>query len=480
MSSHSNIRRNSLFVFLTNAFRLLSNVALFVIIARFYGPAEFGQFAAIHVLATVFLIVADFGFDVLLIAKLPQHPREITTLTSKYFSTKLLSSFIASISFVAFAMLGRVGSNHADLALVFALYVFSSALVNFFCAFFKSMELMEEETKVSFVMNSFLLAGGSLVAAFSGSMLALASIFSLSRLLGLLSAVRRARRIVPQLAFKFTLIDRKELESVWVFGLHALLGTLYFVQDTLLLSHWSDSHNVGIYQAMFKLVSVSLLPGDVLIAATLPILSRLTIEDSGRWLAVGKLLHKTLFYVALIIGSATILFADSIVAVVYGPEYQAEGPAILRMLAVVVVLRYASDGSGAILTSSNRQVKRLTVVGTAVILNFFLNWYLIPLSGARGAATASLLTGAYVACGYIAYAWKDVRSWFREREVYLVGAFAVVMGFFTWWTNLSDWVALPLVLGLLTVVTLFKGYSDVERRTLFSPGRISSEVTLIQ
>jgi len=475
MSDIGRVRRNSLFVLLTNITRLISNFILFAIIARSYGPVEFGRFSAVHVLSTIFLIVADFGFDILLVSNLPKQRTNVAEATQRYLFTKGLFALVASLLMAVYAALGGVRAEALTLALVFAFYVFFSALINFFCAFFKAMEVMEEETKVSLLMNLLLLIGVVVLSWRAESVMSLAVMFSASRLIGLLYAVYRVNKLMPLRSLHFELVRRDEFRYVWVYGFHALLGALYFVQDTLLLSYWSDNYNVGIYQAVFKVIYASLLPGDVLIAALLPSLSRLNVESDERWKALGRLLHKTLLYVALSIAVVVLVYAEEVIGFVYGQEYLQDGPTVLRLLVVVVVLRYASDGSGAILTSANEQGKRLKVVATAAFANLLLNWYLIPQMGARGAGVASVVTGVFVAIGYVAYAWEQVRLWFKEIDVYLILGFAVLIGLAAWWANLPIWIAAPVMLCCLLPVILFKGYTESERHALFSMNRIPAE-----
>ncbi|HED05429.1 MAG TPA: hypothetical protein ENI61_01945, partial [Ignavibacteria bacterium] len=63
MTEAKRIRKNYLFSFLSISSRLIANVIVFWIIARYYGPDIFGQFSLAHTIATISILLGDFGLD---------------------------------------------------------------------------------------------------------------------------------------------------------------------------------------------------------------------------------------------------------------------------------------------------------------------------------------------------------------------------------------------------------------------------------
>lgn len=468
MSGRFHIKRNSWLVLLSNIFRLVTNVILFVVIARSYEPEEFGRFATAHLFSTVFLLVADFGFDQLLVASVPRKRETAAGVFQGYLSTKIVFACIASLVMATYGLLGGMSTEAAQLMVVFSVYVLLSSLANYFFALFKSFEAMEEETKVAFLMNSLLLVSILVLASQGVSVLVLSIAFVGSRIVGLTMACWRANKYVPLRKFRFKLVSRIELRKVWVFGLHAILGAMYFVQDTFLLSAWLGDYAAGVYQAVFKLVFLGLIGGDVLLTSLLPVLTRLNANDQTKWGQLGWILHKTMLYFSLPVSLLMVAFSREIIQVVYGERYLLEAPILLQLLGVVVLLRYVSDASGTMLTSSERQSARLKVVASAVPINLFLNFYTIPRFGVEGAAIASLATAAYVAFGYVFFAWKHVGSWFMDVRSYAPLLVAVILGPVLRGFGIPLVLAGPVsVLAILGIAYLV-GYTSIERGLLFT------------
>lgn len=469
MGQAARIKRNTVFVLLSHIVRLLANVVLFIGIARFYGPTEFGQFTAAHTLSIIFILLADFGFDVLLSSEIARHRDRAAELAESYFTVKVVLAFVATAGMIFTASLQHVSEPTRWLMYTFSLYVLLSALVNFFFALFKGFEEMHHETRISFIMNLLLLLVVVVLSAGHAPPTILAAVFVGSRVVGLVLALAVAARFVPLRKFRFTLRSRPDFLAIGVYGLNALFGNLFFTQDTLLLSWWAGDQQVGIYQSAFKVVSLALVALDVLFATLLPVLSRLHETGSGRWLSVGRLLHKTLVFVGLPIGLIMIVYAEQVMSLVYGNRGYAEAVPLLRIFGFIVLVRYACDASATMLTSSHRQHIRLLLAGGAVVLNYILNAYAIPRYTTMGAAFVSLVINALVCVGYVVAAWKDVKSWLIELRTYVPVLVAAVTGILLWeYRPVSFWIGAPAVLLLLATTAYVAGFDRSERMLLFS------------
>ncbi|MEK7249818.1 MAG: oligosaccharide flippase family protein, partial [Bacteroidota bacterium] len=331
MGKVTGIKKNSAFVLATHILRLIANSFLFIGLARFYGPTEFGQFTAAHTLSTIFVILADFGFDVLLVTEVARQKLRATEIAQRYLSMKLIFSFAASCLMLGFAYLQDVSPATKNLMYLFSLYVLLSALMNFFFALFRAVEEMHHETRISFFMNAILVMVALFLGVYHAPLWLIAAVFIGSRFIGLILAIVEGERLVSLRSFKLVFGRPEDLVQMSVFGLHALFGNLFFVQDTILLSWWAGDHQVGVYQAVFKVVVLGLMISDVSFYAILPVLSRLHRENTGQWIAVGRLLHKTLLFVSLPIAFVCIVFADQVIGILYGAKAYEEAVPLLRV-----------------------------------------------------------------------------------------------------------------------------------------------------
>src|ERR1051325_10385474 len=90
----SRLKRNSILSLLSSGTRLVANSLMFIGIARFYGPEVFGSFSAAYILASIFIVVGDFGFDNLLTIEVSRSPERVAESVREYFSAAYILASI--------------------------------------------------------------------------------------------------------------------------------------------------------------------------------------------------------------------------------------------------------------------------------------------------------------------------------------------------------------------------------------------------
>jgi len=86
MTEAIRIKKNSFFSLISIASRLVANVIVFWLIARIYGPENFGIFTFAHTTATILILLADFGFDILLTTELSKNISDAKNIFQNIFS----------------------------------------------------------------------------------------------------------------------------------------------------------------------------------------------------------------------------------------------------------------------------------------------------------------------------------------------------------------------------------------------------------
>jgi len=472
MSQVSRLKRNSLFALLSHLVRLATNFLLFVGVARLYGVETFGQFTTAHTFATIFLLLADFGFDSLLQTHIAKQRATAPALARKCFTLKLLFASLAFIAMLGLPFLYEFTPQTALLVRIFSLFVFVGSFNNFFFALFKGFEEFQHETKISFATNTLLLLLLIVLGLLRAPIAVVALAFVGTRVLGTVAASVVGRRLTgwPVMRLDFTGL-RTLWPTVIVFGLQFIFGALYFQLDTVLLALWRGDHDVGIYQSVFKLAVLALIIPDIAVNTLMPVLSRLHGEGDLRWAEFGKLLHKTLLLIGLPVAVVLFVYADQIVILLYGAgEFEGAIP-ILRVFALTVLVRFAVEPYALMLTTSHRQRVRMLIVMGGTAANVALNALAIPAYGPFGAGMVSLVTNVLVGAGFVLASRQPVREWSLQGRVILALGAAGGIAWIAWMVrSLSLWVGVPLILLLFGVVVLTAGYTRAERRLLFGFG----------
>jgi O-antigen/teichoic acid export membrane protein len=131
----------------------------------------------------------------------------------------------------------------------------------------------------------------------------------------------------------------------------------------------------------------------VIVAAMFPTLARLHVGSREGLRRAYTTVMPLMALLGLPVMAGLIIFADQIIAVLYGSDYAASAN-VLRLLAVAVFLIFVDTANTMLLYSGDDlgMVLRLSLLTT--LANVLLNLILIPRYSYNGAAVAAILSSA--------------------------------------------------------------------------------------
>lgn len=464
----TNIWKNSFFVFLSQAIRLITNLLIFIGIPRLYGPEIFGQFSIAYTVATICIVIADFGFDVLLTTEIARNREDAARIGARYFSLKILFASISALIMIVIPSFQTFSAASRLLIYILTAFVVLTTFTNFFYAIFRGFEKFELETQISFTSNLILITLLAVFGLMRIQLVYLMSIFIFARLISVTLCGIKATRLVGKNICKINFSEwNTTINHVLIFGFHFIFGNLFFQLDTILLGFWKGDHAVGIYKSAFNIMTLVLLIPDIAIATMLPVLSRLNHEDIMKWKSVSNLLYKVLFLIAMPLTLTIFFMPEEIIKLLYGNRLFNEAIPVLKIFAMIIFVRYAVEPFALMLTTSRRQHVRLVIVMVATFASFGFNYWLIPTWGIMGAALVSLGVNLFVGIGYVSMNLSLFMNWtfdFRLLVSFFFGLLVLV--------SLSiismHWIAqLGLILLCLPFIYFF-GLSAEEKKMLFS------------
>lgn len=461
------IKKNYIYSVLSISSRLIANVIIFWMMARYYGPKTFGQLTFAHTLATTFILFADFGFDVLLTNELARGREKGKELFQRYFSLKIIFTTISLASMWLFILITDVSSEMKVISIIFSLYMVFTTQSNFLFAFFRGYEKFNYETKISLLMNFSLLILVIVLILYEANILLIGISFVFSRFIGLLYGVITSFKIIPNLSYKLIFTGFKELKSkVFVYGFHFLFSYLFFQLDTILLAIWKNEFEVGIYQSVYKLIMLPLVVPDIFVNTLLPTLSKYYVEDAEKWKSVGKLMSKSLLFIIIPFFLIMYVFSSQVIGLIYGGEDYVNAVPILEIFSLTLFIRFLLEPFALMITTSNRQSIRLITVISATIINFVLNYFAIPLYGAVGAAMVSLITNLFVAIVYLYFSWSLFKSWLINlRTIVVVSVVIIIASLLKQSNDISMFWIIPVLFIILPLVGYFY-FSEHERKLI--------------
>ncbi|HLA99995.1 MAG TPA: flippase [Bacteroidota bacterium] len=468
----SSVRRNTVYSFLSSSIRLVSNLLMFVGIARFYDVKTFGQFTTAHTFLMVFFLFADFGFDMLVTTGIARERDRSAVYIRRYLPMKIIFSLSSFLCMALIALVSDFSRETKLFMIILSSGIVANAVSSFCYAVFKGYEDLSQEFRVSLVQNSVLLCCLVLLGFLGVPAMYVALAFVGSRVIG-------ALMIAPKLFSIQKLRSVDFRSSGWLsiirdgipFGVHLIFGTLFFQMDTILLSYFRGDESVGIYQAAMRLVYGIFIIPDVLSNAFIPMLSRLHSENHSEWTRVGKVLQKTLMFSSLPLGIIFYLYADQLIPLIYGSRAFTEAIPLMRIFAFIIVLRFSVETYAMILTVSRVQEWRMRIVIFLTVFNLTLNIFAIPRYGVTGAAFVSLATNFVAGILYVAAA--HIRAFrfsyaIEARPILAIATVILSAGFLGALGVHSMFIGIPAILLVSLIVYYLVGYSREERKLIFS------------
>jgi O-antigen/teichoic acid export membrane protein len=177
-------------------------------------------------------------------------------------------------------------------------------------------------------------------------------------------------------------------------GIGVLLSALYFRIDVFLIERWAGTVQVGVYNAVFRIVdALRLFPAAVL-AVALPELCR--AGDERAMLRVAARLTSA----AACTGIVLWWTAPILVPALYGPAFASGVPAfrVLLLSFPLMALNYVLTYQ---LLGWHGQRAYAIISAAALCWNVAVNWRLIPALGITGAAWTTLSTEGLLTVGCI-------------------------------------------------------------------------------
>lgn len=416
-----------------------------MLFARVYGPTEYGAYATAVGLANLVVLVPDFGVFSLITRDGARQPTRLPQLMTAGLVIKLVLSLLGFGTLVGISLL----LHYPKLTLTLVVVSGGSALlIDFYRTFYGGHLALEQNAQAGFLaagVGVLSLAGALGAIAFHSSIVTAALWTGIGGVLAaIIGGVRWRHRLSGSLPWH---VFSDVLRASLPFAIAGVLYYIYFRIDVVMLSAWWPPVEVGWYNAAYRLVAVLyFIPGSVCAAlfAHLSVLAHLDRRSHTSYVAQ---MVRFMTSFALPVTGAIVAGAPVLIGALFGRDFDRSAP-LLRILGWFLLLQCISFPLGDGLSTTNRQGTRVWIMAAAAVLNVSLNLFLIPNSGGRGAAIATLITEGFVAVAY----WIALFAAHPHRDLLLslvpaaLGGTALVLG--NWALGLHPWPPFVASIGL--------------------------------
>jgi O-antigen/teichoic acid export membrane protein len=186
---------------------------------------------------------------------------------------------------------------------------------------------------------------------------------------------------------------RSLFRHAWPYGVAAVLYPVFFQIGTVLLKYLSGDAEAGVFGiALAVMTAIYLFPTTVYQKFLLARLHRWAVHDRVRFRQVYRLGCIGMLLSGLAVGGMLALLAGHAVRL-FGHQYDGITP-LLTWLALCVPIRFLSTAVGSVLLTEGQMLYRVGAMLAAAAAAVVLNLALIPHYGALGAAFATILAEA--------------------------------------------------------------------------------------
>ena len=445
MGAAKRIYKNTLYL---GVAEVVSKVLQFIVMlyaARLLSPNHFGKFSFAISLSLIAVIFSDIGINTLLIREISRQRK----LASKYFMNAFVVKSVLSVfTFLLIVVLLNLMNYPVETrGIVYVIWIFTilSTFTELFYSLFRAFEKMYFDAFLK-ILRMVILTLLGLYVLFNGlGIFAFVYTFVITEVIVLVVASMLAVKNFIKLKFEVSVDFIKELiRKSMPFGLAFIFGSIYFYIDSVMLSKLRGDVEVAIYSVAYNLVLALLFIPTVYTSAIYPVLSRYyesyKKDKSNNEI---KVLYTRSFKYLLIIGLpisvGLFMLSGKIIHFLYGTKYSASIIA-LQIVAWFVFIKFVNFLLGIVLSSINKQKKRMIGQGVTAFFNVVLNIFLIPVIGFVGAAISTLITEIFLFLIYF---------WFVSRNFYYFNFVKVL------WKPVIGCIAMFFVLNLVDIHLIY-------------------------
>lgn len=409
MAKQKSIKKNALL----NAFRTTMSIIFplitFPYATRILLPAGIGKVNFASGIISYFTMIAGLGigtYGIREAAKRRDDKEALSKVSKELFLVNLISTVVAYILLVVALIFIRKFQDYRNLLIIFSATIFFTTI-----GIEWLYTALEEYRYIT--IRSILFQFISLVLLFifvqkKDDYLKYAGISVFSNVGSNLCNLIHSRRYINWKQ-KFQLNLSQHMKSVFVlFGTRVAAG-IYTVLDTIMLGFIKTDQDVGYYTAANKLTRVVVT---VVVSVTSVLLPRLSYYVKNNEMSgFQTLFNKSLNYILLFsIPAVCGLYAlsDNIIILLSGKDFLPAIPIMHVICLIVFIVPFSGLLGTQLFIPLGKERYTLFAMILGAVLNFTLNYFLIPRYAAVGAAIASVIAESFIAIVYFILAKKYI------------------------------------------------------------------------
>lgn len=378
-----------------------------ILVARRATPVAFGQYLSCYALASLLVVLPNYGLETWLLAKGEATRSQLAVLWHSAIRFRLRLLVVWVVGMVILSVLLPADAFPSNVLLPTVLGVACDSLIPVSYSAFRSMGWHGRVTILQSLAALGLL-GVSLALPRDPEYVVR---FSVGRALisaGAAVVITILARV--WLGRSSTIPSSDLLRTARVFLLSDLAVAVYLKADLTIVSLILGSSGAAIYGPALNLINLSFLVPNALYLAVMPTQARVYLETGTfGWIGSAQLIAQGIVGIAL--SSVLFWFGQPIVHSVFGSAYE---PATIALgwLSLIPFLKSLNFGLALLLTTGQFQVWRVAAQTLCAIFNVVANLIVVAPFGVVGVSVVYVLSEGMLLGGYVLGIWR----WWIDRS----------------------------------------------------------------
>ena len=393
---------NSGWLFADKILRMGVGLLVGVWVARYLGPAQYGQISYAGSLIGLAGAVAGLGIDSIVFRDLVRQPDKSNELLGTTFVLRFLAGTVSYLFVVGLIFVLRPDDSiaHAIVAILgLSLTVGAFDAIDLWFQSKVLSKYVVVARNFGFIVSAI---GRVYLVITKASVISFAVItlveFSLGAL-ALLYVYARNNGSVRQWQTRVT-VAAELLRKGWPVLLGGIVSMIGLRIDQVMLGQMADLKEVGVYAAAVRVAEIWFFIPAAITASVYPNLIRAKEVDEAEFYKRLQKLYNFLAFIGYAIAIPVTFLGGVIINLLYGKAYVAAAPMLVLLIWSNLFINLAI-ARGTFLIAMNWTWVLFWVNVLAAVTNIALNIILIPKYGGVGAAVASVLSywvSAHIAC----------------------------------------------------------------------------------
>lgn len=385
------VLKNAGWIIACKAIKAVLMLIVTAITARYLGPDKYGLISYAAGLVSFVLPIMQLGLNNTIVHELVDRPEEEGKVLGTSMTMSAFSAFLCIIGVVSFTLIANKGET--DTIIVSAIY---SILLIFqaleHIQYWFQSKLLSKFSAIAMLVAYVAVSVFQIVLVICGvSVYFFAISYSLDFLIidAILILIYN-KKSHQKLSFSFALA--RELFKVSKYYIIAsLMNAVFHQTDKIMLKLMVGNAQTGIYTSAATCAEMASFIFAAILDSMRPEIFRHKKENNEKYEKSVTELYSVVIYFSLIVCLLITLFAPLIIKILYGQQYKQAVP-VLSFLTWHTVLVYIGSVRNIWILAEGKQ-KYIWIINLGgAVTNILLNFLLIPIYGAMGAAIATFVT----------------------------------------------------------------------------------------